>query len=61
MPRRKKTDWSGPIWKIWPAVSVRSAVETWARRQEKSVPAMVEILVVEALKNRAGTGERASD
>jgi hypothetical protein len=57
MSRRKKGDWSGPVWKIWPLPSIRYAVEAAAQREGCAVGEMVIRLVTAELHRRAGTAQ----
>jgi hypothetical protein len=50
MPKRRP-NWSS-AWRLWPAPSVRAAVENLARRENQSVAVLIERLVVEALHSR---------
>jgi|HubBroStandDraft_6_1064221.scaffolds.fasta_scaffold712024_2 hypothetical protein len=61
MPRRKRNGWS-EVWKLWPAPSVRVAVENLVNRESAAgrpltVAAMVEQLVVEALHHRVAAAD----
>jgi hypothetical protein len=51
MPRNRNNKWS-EVWRLWPAPSVRAAVTNLASREQQTVAATIERLIVEALHAR---------
>jgi hypothetical protein len=55
MPQKRRET----FWKVWPPASLAYAVAEAARRENVTVPDMIQRLVIAELHRRAGTAEPA--
>ena len=56
MSPRKRNSWSSS-WRLWPAPSVRVAVEAIAKREQQRIAVVIERLIVEGLHARVAAAD----